>query len=317
MPLLFGNGRIFMSPSEGTILLIANPAAQNGNGAAAADRAAAALRAQLGEDRVVLARTAGPRHASEIAERAEGCSTVVALGGDGVIYEVAGGLLRRPLDRRPALGVVPVGSGNDYARTLGMSHKVDEACAQVLAAQARPVDVGRVNDDWFLETLSFGLDAAIAHDTVDRRVRTGRTGALLYMESGVDQLLHHLDLYRYRASFDGGKAVDSQSIMFAVQIGPYYGSGFKICPDALVDDGFLDVCIAHPPVSVARALYIFMRAKDGKHVGFRQVELRRCRTLRVEFDQAPPAQVDGERLSGRTFDISVDRGALHVLMPMA
>ena len=123
MPLLFGNGRIFMSPSEGTILLIANPAAQNGNGAAAADRAAAALRAQLGEDRVVLARTAGPRHASEIAERAEGCSTVVALGGDGVIHEVAGGLLRRPLDRRPALGVVPVGSGNDYARTLGMSHK--------------------------------------------------------------------------------------------------------------------------------------------------------------------------------------------------
>lgn len=210
-----------------------------------------------------------------------------------------------------------MGSGNDYARTLGMSHKVDEACAQVLAAQARPVDVGRVNDDWFLETLSFGLDAAIAHDTVDRRVRTGRTGALLYMESGVDQLLHHLDLYRYRASFDGGKAVDSQSIMFAVQIGPYYGSGFKICPDALVDDGFLDVCIAHPPVSVARALYIFMRAKDGKHVGFKQVELRRCRTLRVEFDQAPPAQVDGERLSGRTFDISVDRGALHVLMPMA
>ncbi|WP_418831446.1 diacylglycerol/lipid kinase family protein [Paraeggerthella sp.] len=306
-----------MSPSEGTILLIANPAAQNGNGAAAADRAAAALRAQLGEDRVVLARTAGPRHASEIAERAEGCSTVVALGGDGVIHEVAGGLLRRPLDRRPALGVVPVGSGNDYARTLGMSHKVDEACAQVLAAQARPVDVGRVNDDWFLETLSFGLDAAIAHDTVDRRVRTGRTGALLYMESGVDQLLHHLDLYRYRASFDGGKAVDSQSIMFAVQIGPYYGSGFKICPDALVDDGFLDVCIAHPPVSVARALCIFMRAKDGKHVGFKQVELRRCRTLRVEFDQAPPAQVDGERLSGCTFDISVDRGALHVLMPMA
>lgn len=109
MSLLFGNGRIFMSPSEGTILLIANPAAQNGNGAAAADRAAAALRAQLGEDRVVLARTAGPRHASEIAERAEGCSTVIALGGDGVIHEVAGGLLRRPLDRRPVLGVVPVG----------------------------------------------------------------------------------------------------------------------------------------------------------------------------------------------------------------
>ena len=114
-----------MLSSEGSILLIANPAAQNGNGAAAAQRAVGLLRAQLGEDAVVLARTAGPRHASEIAERAEGCSTVIALGGDGVIHEVAGGLMRRPAARRPALGVIPVGSGNDYARTLGVSTKVD------------------------------------------------------------------------------------------------------------------------------------------------------------------------------------------------
>lgn len=200
-----------MLSSEGSILLIANPAAQNGNGATAAQRAVGLLRAQLGEDAVVLARTAGPRHASEIAERAEGCSTVIALGGDGVIHEVAGGLMRRPAARRPALGVIPVGSGNDYARTLGVSNKVDEACAQLLRAEARLADVGRVNGHWFVETLSFGLDAAIALDTMERRVRTGRTGTVLYMESGVDQLLHHLDLRRYRASFDGGETVEAES----------------------------------------------------------------------------------------------------------
>lgn len=236
-----------MLSSEGSILLIANPAAQNGNGAAAAQRAVGLLRAQLGEDAVVLARTAGPRHASEIAERAEGCSTVIALGGDGVIHEVAGGLMRRPAARRPALGVIPVGSGNDYARTLGVSTKVDEACAQLLGAEARLADVGRVNGHWFVETLSFGLDAAIALDTMERRVRTGRTGTVLYMESGIDQLLHHLDLRRYRVSFDGGETVEAESVTFAVQIGPYYGGGFKICPDARIDDGLLDVCVAHPP----------------------------------------------------------------------
>ena len=217
-----------MLSSEGSILLIANPAAQNGNGAAAAQRAVGLLRAQLGEDAVVLARTAGPRHASEIAERAEGCSTVIALGGDGVIHEVAGGLMRRPAARRPALGVIPVGSGNDYARTLGVSTKVDEACAQLLGAEARLADVGRVNGHWFVETLSFGLDAAIALDTMERRVRTGRTGTVLYMESGIDQLLHHLDLRRYRVAFDGGETVEAESVTFAVQIGPYYGGGFKI-----------------------------------------------------------------------------------------
>lgn len=299
----------------GKTLLIANPASQNGNGGPAAERAIQALRAQLGHDAVVLARTAGPRHAYEIAERAEGCSTVIALGGDGVIHEVAGGLLARPAADRPVLGVIPVGSGNDYARTLGVSQDVEKACAQLLSASTQPLDVGRVNDHWFLETLSFGLDAAIAHDTVERRVRTGRTGTLLYMESGVDQLLHHLDTYRYRASFDGGEAVEAQSVMFAVQIGPYYGSGFTICPDARPNDSLFDFCIAHPPVGVARALFIFMRAKEGKHTGFKQIEMGKCRTLHVEFDQAPPAQVDGEYLEGRTFDIRVDPKALNVLVP--
>lgn len=167
-----------MSIREGKVLLIANPAAQNGAGAAAADRAATLLRAALGPDAVVLAKTAGPRHASEIAERAEGCATVLALGGDGIIHEAASGLMRRPANARPVFGIVPAGSGNDYARTLGMSRKVDEACEQLLAAEPHAVDLGRVNGHWFVETLSFGLDAAIALDTVERRKRTGRTGAV-------------------------------------------------------------------------------------------------------------------------------------------
>ena len=304
-----------MLSSEGSILLIANPAAQNGNGAAAAQRAVGLLRAQLGEDAVVLARTAGPRHASEIAERAEGCSTVIALGGDGVIHEVAGGLMRRPAARRPALGVIPVGSGNDYARTLGVSTKVDEACAQLLGAEARPVDVGRVNGHWFVETLSFGVDAAIALDTVERRARTGRTGTALYLASGMDQLLHHLDCHRYTASFDGGEPVRGASFTFAVQVGPTYGGGFRICPDARIDDGLLDVCIAHPPFGIARAVFVFLLAKGGRHTGFRQIELRRARTLSVRFDAPPPVQIDGEPLEASEYAIDVVPRALDVLVP--
>lgn len=304
-----------MSIHKGKTLLIANPAAQNGAGAAAADRAASLLRAALGRDAVVLVKTAGPRHASEIAERAEGCSCVLALGGDGVIHEAATGLMRRPADARPAFGIVPVGSGNDYARTLGMSCKVDEACAQLLAAEARPADLGRVNGHWFVETLSFGLDAAIALDTVERRKRTGRTGTVLYAEAGVDQLLHHLDVRRYTASFDGGEPVSGESITFAVQLGPSYGGGFKICPDARLDDGLFDVCIAHPPVSVGRAALIFALAKSGKHTRFKQMEFLRAGALHVEFDEVPPAQMDGELIEARTFDVAVEPRALNVLMP--
>lgn len=301
------------------ILLIANPAAQSGRAAAAADRAAACLRAALGDDTVTVACTAGPRHACEIARRAEGATVVVALGGDGVIHEVANGLMARTAGERPALGVIPVGSGNDYARALGVPVDVEHACTQLLAASApdgmgaRLVDVGRVNDEWFVETLSFGLDAAIALDTMERRRRTGRSGTALYLASGFDQLFHHLNERPYRLSLDGGAPEEGRSITFAVQVGPYYGGGFKVCPAARLDDGLLDLCIAHPPVSPARAAYIFLRAKAGTHTNFKQIDLRTCRTLHLEFDEEPPTQADGERLEGRTFDIAVEPAALRVL----
>lgn len=299
----------------GKTLLVANPAAQNGNGAAAAERAAGLLGRALGEDGLCMALTERSGHAAELAAGAAGFSTVLALGGDGIIHEAANGLMGLPADARPAFGIVPVGSGNDYARTLGMAADVDAAVRQLLDARPHPADVGNVNGRWFVETLSFGLDAAIALDTVERRKRTGRTGTVLYAEAGIDQLLHHLDARRYVASFDGGAPVEGESITFAVQLGPSYGGGFAICPDARIDDGMLDVCIAHPPVGVLRAVLVFALAKGGRHTGFKQIELLRATTLHVEFDEAPPTQMDGEPLVSRTFDVSLAPGALRVLLP--
>lgn len=297
----------------GKTLLIANPAAQNGHGAQAAAHAQEVL--QRSHTDITLVLTERPEQAIELAAQADGFDSVVALGGDGVVHEVANGLMQRPLDKRPTLGLIPVGSGNDYARTLGMSCNIEHACAQLLEAQPHPADVGCVNGRYFVETLSFGLDAAIALDTVERRKRTGRTGTILYAEAGIDQLLHHLDVRSYRASFDEGAVVEGESITFAVQVGPSYGGGFAICPDARIDDGLLDICIAHPPVSIPRAVFIFALAKGGHHTGFKQMELLRAKTLRVEFDEQPPAQVDGERIETCVFDISIVSHALRVLMP--
>ena len=145
--------------------------------------------------------------------------------------------------------------------------------------------------------------------------RTGRTGTALYLASGMDQLLHHLDCHRYTASFDGGEPVRGASFTFAVQVGPTYGGGFRICPDARIDDGLLDVCIAHPPFGVARAVFVFLLAKGGRHTGFRQIELRRARTLSVRFDAPPPVQIDGEPLEAAECAIDVVPRALGVLVP--
>lgn len=304
-----------MAHDFGKTMLIANPVARSGRGAHRIEEARAALASALPAGSFEVRLTGHSGHAEEIAAATEGFKTVLALGGDGLVSEVANGLMAHGPATRPTLGVIPAGSGNDYAKTLGMSTDIDRACQQLLEGTAYPVDMGRVNDRWFVETLSFGLDAAIALETMELRTRTKRRGALLYLESGFDQLLHHLRTWRYSASFDGGPVEEGESITFAVQLGPYYGGGFKICPDAKLDDGEFSLCIAHPPVSVPRAALIFVRAKSGQHTGFKQMELLNARTIHVEFEEAPPAQVDGEPLEGRTFDISILPNALQVIRP--
>ena len=130
------------------LLLIANPVAQNGLGRAAAMRAKALFSSALSEGAATLVLTERAGQASELAEQAahDGFDLVVALGGDGVANEVANGLMRVPEAQRPAFGLLPVGSGNDYARTLGMAKSLDDAALQLIDMPFQALDVGCCNE---------------------------------------------------------------------------------------------------------------------------------------------------------------------------
>ncbi|MBQ9955111.1 MAG: diacylglycerol kinase family lipid kinase [Eggerthellaceae bacterium] len=299
----------------GSTLIIANPVSQNGKGRVAAEHACRLLSERMGKSAPELALTEYPRHAAELAANAASYDTVLALGGDGLIHEVANGLMRIDEAQRPALGLLPVGSGNDYAASLGVSGKLEKAIDQLFSSQVLRADVGVCNGEYFVETVSFGLDAAIALDTVERRVRTGRTGTALYFAAGIDQLLHHLDLRPYRVILDGAREIEGQMYLLAVQNGQTYGGGFKVCPQAALDDGALDVCIAHPPLNSLSATLIFVLAKEGFHRRFKQIRFEKAKQVRLEFESALPAQIDGELLEGTTFDLSIVPRALRVLAP--
>lgn len=304
-----------MSSSFERVLLIVNPTAQNGRAAAAAEYALRRLRALLGDEAVSVHETEYARHAIDVAQASDGFDLVIALGGDGLVHEVINGLMRRAKDERPVFGLIPVGSGNDYAASLGVSTKVEKAVDQLLGAPVRLVDIGCCNDEFFAETVSFGLDAAIAIDTMERRRRTGRTGTMLYFAAGLDQMLHHLDLYHYQARLASGKLIEGEGYLFAIQNGQSYGGGFKVCPEARLDDGLLDICIAHPPLTALTATALFVLAKEGKHKDSKKIEFHKTSSLHLEFESAVPAQIDGEILEGTAFDIGVQPAALRVLSP--
>lgn len=300
----------------GHTLLIANPAAHSGKGAAGAEFARRFLGSYTSVTNGYEVRlTTGPGEATSIAEGAEGFDTVLVLGGDGVIHETVCGLMARAASGRPQLGVIPLGSGNDYARTLGMvRNDVEGALAQLVRGTAGPVDVGRVNGTYFAETLSFGLDAAIALDTTTRRAAdTSQEGEALFVTSGLKILSRAKQGFSCTARFDGGEPRELAPHVFAFQIGPSYGGGFLICPDADPADGMLDVCFNTRKPSLPRLMALFGLARTGRHVRSSIIETLRIRHAELEFDAAPPCQVDGEPLEGTSFSIDLLPSALTVI----
>ena len=298
--------------SWGRTLLVVNPAAHNGEAARVKDAVYAGVAACEQCESLEMMLTSRPGHARSIAASVRGFDTVIALGGDGLVHELCNGLMMRASGSM-ALGLVPFGSGNDYARTLGMPQSLDKALGALRNTHMKLVDVGKCNGEYFCETVSFGLDAAIALDTVDRRKRTGKTGTALYAASGVDQLLHHRDALTVRMSMNGEAPQTAEVHILAIQVGKTYGGGFCICPDADPADGIFDTCLAYAPMSLMKAGVTFALAKGGHHVGRKGIQIGQARFASVDFDEQPPAQIDGEKLEGTSFAISCVHQGLCVL----
>ena len=300
----------------GRTLLIANPAAHSGKGAAGADFARRFLGSYSSATRGYEVRlTEGPGDAVGIAADAAGFDTVLALGGDGVIHEVVNGLMELSDSSRPQLGVIPLGSGNDFARTLDMPRNdVEGAFARLVRGRVREMEVGRVNGVHFMETLSFGLDAAIAIDTTARRAAdTSQEGEALFITSGLKVLSRAHGGFPCVARFDDDEPVELSTLIFAVQVGPSYGGGFLVCPNADPCDGLLDVCYNVRKPLIPHLLALFGLARSGRHARSSVVRLRRFRHASVDFANEPPCQVDGEPLTGTRFEIDVIPRALRVV----
>lgn len=312
----------------GRTLIIANPASQLGSGGRAAEQLQRFLALYHHDrDSFELVYTERPRHAIELAQAARGFDAVLALGGDGIVHEVANGLMAIPAAERPAMGVVPVGSGNDFARTLGMRDFTGDGFGRYLTCERIPFDVGRLTlsgadgapaaTEYFIETFSFGLDAAVAIGTYELRNVTKLTGGALYMASGVDVFARRFQPYPARIALDGGEPERLRTFIVAVQLGPTYGSGFRICPDADPTDGLFDVCIASGRATRVTALALLLRAKNGHHVGSRYIRFARARRVDIELEGAGyPMQADGEQLFATRIGIEILPGALTVLRPI-
>lgn len=306
----------------GRTLVIVNPAARSGKAAEVAAHATLVFdriqKRQSQQKKLTFRYTVGPKDATQIA-KCEGSNydTLVALGGDGMINEVVNGLMDLPINQRPALALIPCGNGDDFARTIKMSRKPNESLKQFesLALTPTSIDVGRANDIWFLETLSFGLDAAIALGTADLRKKTKRTGTSLYLQCGIDQLVNHREIRHATLTLDDNKPQQLGFYLLAIQNGVSYGGGFKICPKANLTDGLFDICYATPTLSASEAIKLLLKAKNGKHTEHPNLTFAKARRAHLSLPSGVPTQIDGEELLATEYEIVLHPKQLTVLIP--
>lgn len=239
-----------------------------------------------------------------------GHDRVIAVGGDGTVQEIVNGLLA-PSD--PAeLGILPVGSGNDLARSLQVPrHRVD-AWMTAIGDRTRQIDAalatnGREQSRWFVSAGGIGFDAQVAA-AMERRSRwqTGRTGYLL---TTLRELLRFTN--RSVTLTIDGVTTSEDVLLIAIANGAYYGGGMRIAPAAAVDDGLLDLCIVGNLSRVA-AVGQLANLYRGTHVGHPSVSIRSGSEIVIEGDAHTRTHLDGEPFGTLPLRVSVRRGALRV-----
>lgn len=300
-----------LEPSNHPLALF-NPTANRGN--MAAHRAA--MQSRLAQERVEYVETSIAGEARERAmQAARAGQAIIVIGGDGTVNEVVNGILAA--ERRVPLGIVPAGSGNDFAcNTLGLSRDPLVALERALHGDVIEIDVGTVNGLYFVNSFSVGLDADIAATANRLKKVPFMSGARLYYGSSLSRLLFGYHRCPWLTFHLEGADVYKQTephhyVLLAVTNGPAYGAGFRINPAANPGDGLLDVCaISYAPL--LRALKLLPVVQRGEHGEEPEVAFYHAKTIHIESQRPVTMGVDGETSSASSFDIQILPGALSV-----
>jgi diacylglycerol kinase (ATP) len=289
------------------IAVIINPisgGARPGQAEARARVATDAVRAN-GEDAQVFVTThGGHAHALAKTAAAAGARLVIAWGGDGTINETVTGLAFGQVP----LGIIPAGSGNGFARELGVSLDPAQAFASALRATPRPCDVGEIEGRLFVCVAGIGLDAHVAHQfNAPGNVSRGFRGYIVI----TSRALFNYVPQRYRITSDVC-TFETRAIVVTVANAGQFGNGARIAPNAKVDDGLLDL-VTIEETSRLSTVFGMRRLFNGTVEQIRGCRIDRIRDVTIEAPLPMTFHVDGEPVEGgTTLRARVHPGALRI-----
>ncbi len=277
------------------VKLILNPMADMGR----AWKTANDLRpiAQQFQGELTWSGTVYPSHAIELAKQAaeEGYDLVIALGGDGTAHEVMNGLMQIPENKRPVMGVVPIGSGNDFAYSIGITQKPDHALDHALkAVNIQPVDIGLLTDEhgrkeYFDNTLGIGFDAIV---TIRSHKLPIVKGFLMYLTAVIQTILLNHHPVRVKVETDN-ETWENKILMLTLCNGPREGGGFMMSSNSKNDDGLLE-SVAVTNLSRTTMFRLVPEFMNGTHARFKQVRMGSFKKMTLTSDKPLYIHADGE-----------------------
>lgn len=244
--------------------------------------------------------TVYPTQATELAKQAalDGYELVIAVGGDGTVHEVINGLMQVPENKRPKLGVVPLGSGNDFAHALGMEKHPDLALKQILNGTAKKIDIGLVEDEhgrkeYWDNSLNIGFGGSV--NIYSHNLPVVR-GFLMYFVATLLTIIRHYDVMQLKIKSDEGNW-EQDTIMLAVCNGAREGGGFQTAPGAKIDDGVLEYTLVKK-LSRPMMFRLIPEFMQGTQAKFKQVKMGKVTHMEIDCPQSLTLHTDGETYAG-------------------
>ncbi len=296
-------------PGARIIKVIVNPQANHGQAAALIP---AVRQAAVHWNNAEVLVTTHYGQATEMAAEFIGVDGVIVVGGDGSIFEVVNGLAAAGrLDT--VLGIIPAGSGNDFAKAIGMPRDFKAAVSVIGQGKTRSIDLGAADGRVFTNSLAVGFDARVAHLANEIKEETRQSGIRLYLTALWRIMFGDYYCHDVRLRLNDGEWVEKKILLAAINNGSTYGGGFKITPDADNTDGWLDVCV----IDALPRRQVFWRlpfAIAGRHKWMKQASFYRVTSVDIQSDAPLPAALDGELIINKTFRVEIKPGALEVLV---
>lgn len=290
----------------GRVAVVLNPMAGRGRGRRSAQRIKDLLSARRLDYTLWTAQRAG--EAGALARQAvdQGAAVVVAAGGDGTLNEALNGIFGSPA----SLGILPLGTGNDFARHVGIPADLDQAVEVLTSGTHRRVDVGECNGRYFLNIAGCGFDAVVAE-----RVNAGYRmlhGTPAYLAAVAQSLASYRPAHMVIQADQ--ERLESDVMLCSIANTQSYGGGMRIAPGASIEDGLLDVCVVRQ-VGRLEFLRAFPRVFRGTHVDHPKFAHFTAHSVTIQSDVPLPVLIDGEVVGTTPVVARIHPAAIEMLLP--